>query len=119
MEMNDTVFVCICDFVVIDIIQPVICSDSPGVGKDQSAQGVLYRRTFFYPPVQAVQISIHQICIINDVGGHISDILMLHTVYYISLCHIKISGFCQYLLYGILNDFDPNGLVLLFFFQLV
>ena len=112
VKMDRSLLVQLRDLCVIDLIQPVIRGNRSGVGKNQSAQRILYRRILLHPPVKAVQISMHQLGIIQHARSRLTDALALAAVQDISLGHTEKPGLGKHLLHGILNRLDVDDIVL-------
>ena len=112
MEMDHSLLMQLRDLIVIDLIQPVVGGHRAGIGKNQSAQRILDSRVLLHPPVKAVQISMHQLGIIQHAGSRFADAPALAAVQDIGLRDAEESGLGKHLLHSVLNRFDINQVLL-------
>ena len=103
MQVNIGIFVCLCDLIVVDLGEPVVCCDSARVGKDQTANRVGHGGVLLHTPVNILYIFINQILVVKDSGLHVTQLFTLTAVKDISLCHIRVACLYKHGLNAVLN----------------
>ena len=103
MDMHITVFMGICDLIVINFAQPIVCGDCAGVGKNQTADRIGDGRVFLDAPILHLDIAVNQLFIVQNGGFHVTELLALTTIENVGLCHIVIACTAQNRFHTVLN----------------
>ena len=80
MNMNIRIAVCVGNFFVINLGQPVIGCYRTGVMQNQTAYGIGNRRVFFYSPVQFIYITVYDFFVIKECRLHVADFFTIFTI---------------------------------------
>ena len=80
------------NLIVIDLRQPVIGGNCPGIGQDQTSHRIGNGGILLHPPVIDMEVVVHHFFIIQQSRLHIPKLLPLAAVKDIGLCHIGIAG---------------------------
>ena len=88
---------------VIDLAEPVVGGDGPGVGQDQTAHGVGDGGVLLHPPIVDLKIVVHQIPVVEQRGVDVAHLLPLLAVQDIGLGHVGIARLGQHLFRAVLD----------------
>ena len=118
MQMNLRIFMRLCNFIIVQLTQPVVGGNGTGVGKNQSAHRIGHRGVFFYTPVADMQIVVDNILVIQKSVLQIAQFLSLFAIQNIRLGNIIITRFDQNGFYTVLNGFYRNLFIFDFAFKI-
>ena len=111
MDVDLRVAVGVGHLLVIDLAEPVVGGDGPGVGQDQAAHRVGDGGVLFHSPVVDLEVVIHQILIVQQRGVDVTHLLPLLAVQDIGLCHVGVPCLGQHGLHAVLDVLHRNAAV--------
>lgn len=106
VDMNLSLAVSFCDFIVVDFAEPVVCCHRAGVGKDKTAHRVRDRRVFLDAPVVDFEIVVHRVLVVEHGGVHLAEFFVLFSVKNVGFCHFDVARLNEDDLNGVLNILD-------------
>ena len=112
VEVDLRVAVGVGDLLVIDLAEPVVGGDGPGVGQDQAAHGVGDGGVLLHPPVVDLQVVVHQVLIVEQGGAHVAHLLPLLAVEDVGLGHVGVARLGEDLLHAVLDVLHGDAAVL-------
>jgi len=112
MDMDIRISVGICNLLIIDLAEPVVCRHRAGITQDQAAYGIGHCGIFLYTPVLHLYIAVYHVLIVQQSAVHAADLLPLLPVKNISLCYIRVAGLLQHMLHAVLDLLHRNASIL-------
>ena len=92
VDMYVRIAVRVCDFVIVNLAQPVVSGDCARVAEDKTADRVCNGGVFLNTPVVDFYIVVHNLLIVKNGGLHVTHFFMQASVENVRLCHIRISS---------------------------
>ena len=118
MNMQKSIAMGIGNLLIINFRQPVIGRNGSAIAQDQPTYRIGYCRVFFYPPVGHIQITIHQILIVQNSGLHIANFFPLLAIQNIGFGNICIACLNQHSLHTVLNILHLNPVIFNFWLKI-
>ena len=91
MDVNICISVCVCYLIVVDLGEPIVCSDSARVIKDKSADGIGNGRVLLNSPVGNLNVAVNDRLVVENGGLEVTKFLSRATVKNIRLCNVVVA----------------------------
>ena len=102
----------LCDLVVIDLGEPVVCRNRARVAEDQTADRVGDGGVLLDAPVGDLDIAVHQFLVVEDRGLHVAQLLALAAVEDVRLGNLGVAALDQHRLDAVLDVLNGDQAVL-------
>ena len=111
VEVDLRVAVGVGNLLVVDLGEPVVGGDGPGVGENEAAHRVGDGGVLLHPPVVDLQVVVHQLLVVEQGGVDVSHLLPLFAVEDVGLGHVGVARLRQDLLHAVLDVLHGDAAV--------